>query len=357
MKDRNRSTTWALPFGQPAELELRANMIGITVAPAAPGEEPRIEAIGRNAGDLDVRIERDGSRVRVEIERQGSWFVGNWHAAVVLHVPPAITATIRTDAGSIEVHDLGPCDLDLETNAGSIRLQNVQGRLRLSADAGQIRGSGLRGGLEVETDAGQIRLSIDALDPGEHRVSTDVGEVRIDLAPGLDVEIDTRASVGSVWNDYPSRAGAPAVLRVSTDIGTVRVRTAGDPAGTTGPAGWRGPWSDIGERFARHMMERGMAHAARHEAREQRRQAGADAMARRQGPPWAPPRPEPPSHPEPAAAPGPAAEPTAEATRGPASTRAGTAFDTEVERILEMVEAGELSPRDADDLLRALGDE
>jgi hypothetical protein len=112
-----------------------------------------------------------------------------------------------------------------------------------------------------------------------------MGSVRLELARGMDVCIETHTALGSVRNSYPMRADAPTRLVLATEMGSLRVEEARAVRPTRRPSV---AWSEGG--------------------------AASEAEAPR-------PRPE----------------------------------DPELERILKMVEAGELSARDADELLRAMG--
>jgi hypothetical protein len=203
-----------------------------------------------------------------------------------------VRAALQTNAGSISVRGLEGCELGIKANAGKIELVDVYGLLHLGADAGTIVGRGLGGFFDVEAHAGSVRLEILDLQPGEHRIRTSMGSVRLELARGIDVCIEARTSMGSVRNNYPIRADAPTRLILSSEMGSVRVEEA--------PV-----------------------------ARPARRPTV--------------PRPD-------AAAPGP--PPTPSDAAGPTSP---PREDPELERILKMVEAGELSARDADELLRAMG--
>lgn len=293
--DPETRQTWPLPFGERPELEMETDVLPVTLQPVKTGEAPYLEVVGHHVDRAEVDITRDGDSVRVRV-RPGHRLGLFWGAAlrVVAHVPRAVGARVRSDAGSIDASGLGPCRLDLRTDAGRIHVKDVYGRLRLSADAGQVTGEGVGGSLDVRTDAGKVTLDVRQLDPGEHRVHTEVGAVSLTLRPDLNVQVEARASVGSVRNEYPPRADAAAVLWVSTDVGSVRVRAAGG----AGPAGAGDQPSD---------PERGPVEA-----------------------PAPPPRP----------------------AGGPARP-----LDPEVERILKMVEAGELTAREADELLRALNHE
>lgn len=293
--DQEMRRTWPLPFGERPVLEVDADALPVLLQPTAPGEAPSLEVVGYHVDRAEVEIAPDGNAVRARVRPSRRTFGLFWGVAlrVVAHVPREVSARVRSDAGSIDARGLGPCQLDLRTGAGRIGLHEVHGRLRLSTDAGQVTGEDVGGSLEVRTDAGQVTLDVRHLDPGEHHVHTDVGAVSLTLRPGLDVQVEARAAVGSVRNEYPSRAGAAAVLRVSTEVGSVRVRQGVGPS----TSAWERPPEQ--------------AHGPTEPS---------------------PPPPRPPGEP-------------------------GRSIDPEVERILKMVEAGELTAREADELLRALNHE
>ncbi len=288
--------TWPLPFSEQPDLEFKADAIAVAVVPVRNGEAPRMEVLGRDTQDMEVQVRHNGHRVRVDVDWHPVWrWFGGWDVRVVLHVPPALRAKIETDAGSIDVHDLGPCDVELKTSAGRITAENLQGRIALKTDAGQIKGDGLAGTIKAKTSAGAIQLGIADLAPGDHEVHTDVGAIRVEIAAGRDVAVETRTSVGSVQNEYRSASNAQARLRLGTEVGSIKVREA--PVRAPTPSVSAVPAAVV-----------------------------ADA--------------QPPSSPQ-------SESSTATLPTGPG--------DLEVERILKMVELGELSAKDADDLLQALG--
>jgi len=295
---------WPLPFGDRPSLDLRTDLGSLVVVPVKAGEEPRIEAVGRGADQLELRIERvqeqEQETVRVEVEpfRQFTWW-GGWDTRLLAHVPPALVARIETGAGSIAIRGLDGATLAVRTNAGRIELTEVRGRLRLSADAGSIAAHAIAGALDAEAQAGSIRLEIAGLDPGEHRVRAGMGAIRVELAQGLDVRVETRTAMGSARNSYPAHPNAAAVLSLATDMGSIRVSE-----GTT--ARWPG---------------------------------GATPAP----PPVAP------------AASAHGATAATATTAATSAARSAPDRDADLDRILAMVEAGQLSARDADDLLRALG--
>ena len=279
--------TWELPFGSPAELELHSESGSLSLLPVEPGQQPRLELSHGSLDSVAVHVEKVGTLVRVALDPHRSFnWLGGWECRAVLYVPRDVHASVQTNAGSVSVRSLEGCQLGIKANAGKIDLVRVYGLLHLSADAGSVTGREVGGYFDVETHAGSVRLEIVDLQPGEHRVRATMGSVRVELARGLDVCVETHTSLGSVRNQATSRSSAPAKLLLWTEMGSIRVEETSSTA-----AVWRGP-----------------------------------------GTPTAPTPPQAPDAP-------------------PAPPRS----DPELERILKMVESGNLSAQEADDLLRAMG--
>ena len=276
--------TWELPFGSPAELELQTEWGSVALLPVEPGRTPRLALSHGSVESLAVHVEKVGQVVRVALDPHGSfgWF-GNWESRATLYVPRDVRASVQTNAGSVSVRDLEGCELGIKANAGKIDLVKVYGLIHLSADAGSVTGREVGGYFDVETQAGSVRMEIVDLRPGEHRLRATMGSVRVELARGLDVCLETHTSLGSVRNHVPDHPSAAAKLVLWTEMGSIRVEEGSFPAARA-------------------------------------------------------PRPEPSGSPSP--------PPDA-----PAPARA----DPELERILKMVEQGNLSAHDADELLRAMG--
>ena len=299
-------TTWELPFGPVPVLELSADAASVELVPVEPGGAPRLVAEGKLARKMRAEIRRDGDALRVHVEWKGdldllrSFWDWGGKLRLTAYLPHGVRATVRADAGRLRARDLDGCELSLHAEAGTVDLENVRGRILVRASCGKIEGRGLAGTFDVEANEGAIRLGIVGLDPGRHRVRTDTGAAKIDLARGLAVRFEPSASDGEVKIDYPETPGAAAVLEVSAEMGAVRVRSSSEPA---------------------------MAPSSQ---------------------PRTPYREPPVSVPEPGVA-------------GEASGAAGAPFDGSrvpeeaLERVLVMVAKGKLSPRDAGELIRALG--
>jgi hypothetical protein len=276
-------TVWELPFDEQAVLELQSEFGNLWLLPVEPGQPARLE-LTRGTENIDVRIEKVDDAVRVSLEplQAFNWF-GGWECRATLYVPRNVRAALQTSAGSVSVRNLDACELGIKASAGKIELTDVYGLMHLAADAGSIHGRGLGGYFDVEAHAGSVRLEILDLQPGEHRIRTSMGSVRVELGRGMDVCIETRTSLGSVRNNYPVRADAAVRLLLSTEMGSVRVDESSKRSAARSPM-----------------------------------TAAEDASA-------------------------------------PSDSRRPPREDPELERILKMVEQGELSARDADELLRAMG--
>jgi DUF4097 and DUF4098 domain-containing protein YvlB len=299
--------TWELPFSDPAELELHTDWGSLSIMPVEAGAQPRLDLVRGSTENVDVVVEKHGDVVRVALEPHGghNWF-GSWECHVNLYVPRNVRAHIQTSAGSISARDLEGCELGIKANAGKIDLTNVHGLLHLGADAGSVTGRDVGGTLDVETQAGSVRLDVTELRPGEHRVRAMMGSVRLELARGLDVSIETRTSLGSVRNRYPSNASAAAKLLLSTEMGEVRV--------------------DGGD-FSSHTSSSSVTSTSTTSTSSTSRSSKTSVSSSS------------------------SSTATASEPRGPVEKTA----DPELERILKMVESGEISAQEADELLQAMG--
>ena len=284
---QNGDNIWELPFepGKAAELELRSEWGSLALLPVESGQRPRLELTRGSCESVAVQVDKIGDVVRVALDPHRNWF-GGWECRATLYVPRDVHAAVETSAGSVSVRGLEACELGIKASAGKIDLVELYGVMHLAAEAGSITGRAVGGYFDVETQAGSVRLEILDLQPGEHRIRATMGSVRVDLARGMDVYIETHTAMGSVRTSYPVRQAAPARLMLSTEMGSIRVE---------------------------------------------------------EGPPFRPTHRQFVSEVPPQSAPAP---PVATKDRPP---------DPELERILKMVEAGELSARDADELLRAMG--
>jgi hypothetical protein len=316
-----------LPLAEQSRLRVRADLAAIRLFPVSEGQPSRIEV----ADDFsaEIRVEEADGLIDVWIGSDPSgagWFSGWRERAVSMFVPATVEVTVKSDAGEIVAERLGPARFTFKTSAGRIALESIRGVIHAHSDAGQIRGEDLAGSFELSTDAGQIRCQIRSMDPGEHQFTTQAGQVRLILGPEIRARFDTRTQLGSCKVKVESDPSSDVLIRASTEIGSIRITRAGD--------------SDE--------LDREQRRAERHEHRfSYRYQTGADVPT----PPTPPVPPVPPIPPTPPVRVRISNEDFPVSVGVPPASR-----QSEVSRVLTMIEAGTITAAEGLELLNALRD-
>ncbi len=249
-----------LVFGEVPALRLNAGLISVSVRPVAAGERTRLVLRGRRANEEQIEIGtgEDGA-ITVDVHPRHSWQTVDFRPWRVrdnglqldVFVPQRIRLQARVEAGRMSVADLHEAEFDLRTDAGKLRVSDCDGRLRIASSAGKVELDRIAGTLDARTDAGavhadDVRLTGDStlrasagsvrvsglrLLSGNHVVETSLGSVRLGLAPDAPVRIETHVSLGSVDNRAgPGPEDAPASLKVSSELGSVRIRIEEAPS-------------------------------------------------------------------------------------------------------------------------------
>lgn len=282
----------------------------ITLLPVEPGGQPRAEVQARRQSDelpLEVRAVDDRLLLRPSSSDRSWWPGSGVIKRMTLYVPAHVRARIEQEFGQLFAERLAGCDLDLSCNAGEIRLHDIRGRMKLVVDAGSVKGEQLAGTFDVVTNAGEARLGIVALDAGPHSVRTAMGEVKVLLAPSVQVKLDAKTSLGSARVLHPNTPTAEAVMSLSAELGAIKVKT-GDEVEDVRHGDWpdwRRWWRDVAQTVTAAIDE---------------------------------------SIPRPVVNDAP-----------PATTAAPRVPEAELRKVLELVETGKLSAPDAERLIRAMG--
>jgi len=287
----HNGTGWELPFDQPAKLELRTEFGNLALLPVEPGQSPHLELTRGTSDTVDVRIDKSDGVVRVELQRAEPM---SWFGNWECRAVVYVPRDVRAA---------------LQTNAGSISVRSLEGcELGIKASAGKIDLVDVYGLMHLSADAGSITgrgLG------GYFDVEAQAGSVRLeilDLQPG---EHRFRATMGSVRLEIGR--GMDLCIETHTALGSVRNNY---PVRADAPT--------------RLVLSTEMGSVRVDEASQQRatprRRSDGDFSSRSE-------------------------TSRSETARSDAAPRE----DPELERILKMVEAGELSAKDADELLRAMG--
>jgi hypothetical protein len=219
-------TIWKLPVREHDELVAEADFASLAFVPVEAGEEPRVVCAVPERDAPTVRIdESPGSvRVRVTWETLG-W--GFWRDRRKFHlvfcIPQGMRLRVRADSARIEVARLRFRELDLEADAGSLKLERVEGRITCRTDAGHIVARDVSGSFDIRTDTGAIHVRAARLDAGRSSVATDMGTIHVELPARTPIRVDAKADMGAVSVDFPRYDDAAAILVAKSSLGVVSV--------------------------------------------------------------------------------------------------------------------------------------
>jgi len=292
MHNANGNNVWDLPFGQPPVLELQAEFGNLSLVPVEAGQNPRLELSRGSNANVDVQVEKVGDAVRVSFNPVSQF--NSWFGG-------------GWDCRAV-LYVPRDVRASLQANAGSVSVRGLEGcELGIKANAGKIDLVDVYGLMHLAADAGSITgrgLG------GYFDVQTQAGSVRLeilDLQPG---EHRVRAAMGSVRLELAR--GMDVCIETRTSLGSVRNNY---PVRADAPQRLL-----LSTEMGSVRVDEGPA------VRPSRRPAATDNGS-----------------------------PSENAQRPPGSAQKPPREDPELERILKMVEAGQLSAKDADELLRAMG--
>jgi len=168
----------------------------------------RARLTGRDASDIDLRVEKISNGVSIESEYKSSW---------------------RNHSGGVDLEVIVPArfDLEVETLGGEISVDGVEGELEGSTMGGQLDLRNLKGTVDMSTMGGNVKLVSSKVD-GE--VSTMGGRVELRDVEG---NVKGKSMGGNVIYDNvrPTGGGAARPVEITTMGGDIEVPSA--PGGAT----------------------------------------------------------------------------------------------------------------------------
>lgn len=157
---------------------------------------------------------------RVELRYPDELKNRNIGASVLIELPEAVAANIKTSNGAIKVARLagavrletsnaavhareidGP--LTVDTSNGGIILQNVSGKVIAESSNGNVEARDLRGPCKLTSSNGNIVLSADPPAGSEIELRTSNGNIHATLPPTIAAELRADTSNGRVKVDLP----------------------------------------------------------------------------------------------------------------------------------------------------------
>ena len=196
--------------------------------------EVEIEKRAMEQGLLDqmtVEAQQDGDRIVLRVKGPGRRESGGLTIGVHLSptarlrvaVPRNLVLQARTEDGSIKVENLEgrlalrtgdgsvtadrlSGDIEVRTGDGSIRIDKGDGRLDLETEDGSITVDARPSMLRARTGDGSIRVQVqpEAVMSDAWDLSTGDGSVTLTLPPTFNAEIDAETSDGAVRSSHPA---------------------------------------------------------------------------------------------------------------------------------------------------------
>jgi len=224
----------------------------------------RRAATPAEAKALDVRTVQEAGRFTIEapaVERDGGnnrVHFGSWRSpsvSFVITIPRRATVQAESGDGAIAVRDVTG-SVALHTADGSVRVDRVEGNLRIETGDGAVAVHDMQGGLDVSTADGAVEVTgrVDAVRIGtgdgairlealqgsamktEWAVNTGDGPITVRLPAEFSADLDTysgdgRITVSGVGNATSDDDDRPAQLSVRLGSGgpALRVRTGDGP--------------------------------------------------------------------------------------------------------------------------------
>jgi len=205
--------------GGPAALILNSDAGSVTVNGGNTDNitvlATKYASFGGNVNDVQVNYSPNGSTLNVTAHRSGSFNFFNSTSV-------DFTITVPTTT-----------DLQINTNAGSINVSRVTGKMSLTSNAGTIGATqaSLTDSSTFRTNAGSINFDGSIGTTGTYDFETNAGSIDMTLQGAASFHLNASTNAGSITTGFPavsvqhSGAGATANGDVGTPGATLTLRT------------------------------------------------------------------------------------------------------------------------------------
>jgi len=147
---------------------------------------------------IDIDIEERDDEVRIEASKPGG-----------------LTSNVSV---SFEIYAPADAELDLETGAGNVRVNDVDGEIAAHTGAGNVTVEGATGPVALDTGAGNIRYDGEPMDRCAFKTGT--GNVTLVLPGDVDAEVELDTGIGNIDLGGFDVAGDVSRTEVEGRIGT-----------------------------------------------------------------------------------------------------------------------------------------
>ena len=118
-----------------------------------------------------------------------------------IRVPKSYNLDVETAGGSIKIEDLTG-KVDAHTSGGSIKLGRIDGLVDVNTSGGSIKVEEVTGTVRAHTSGGSIKASISKQPTGDSKLTTSGGSITVYLADDIAVDLTARTSGGRVRSDF-----------------------------------------------------------------------------------------------------------------------------------------------------------
>ncbi|GIG68214.1 DUF4097 family beta strand repeat-containing protein [Phytomonospora endophytica] len=199
-----------VPAGRVQVIAADRNDTTVEVLPARSGRGRDVKAAEQTAVACG-----DGS-LKVTTTLAGGQILGpSGSVEVTVQVPSG--SNIEVESGGAEFRGVGRFgDLKVNGVAGAVKVDEAAS-VRLAVLGGDVTIGRLTGPAEISTHQGDVRIG--EADSGSLVLSTQMGDVIVDAAPGVSATLDARTGLGRIHNALRNTEGATAALAIRATSG------------------------------------------------------------------------------------------------------------------------------------------
>ena len=227
-----RAVSLTAPWNEYERVEVRVRNGGVELSSAETPEASEVQisgqlqASGSSPSEAEANVEQlevyagphseDATTLLVELRSPPTLQNRNVGASLVIHVPQACAARIRTSNGRIHVVRMRD-DVDAKSSNGHVHVEDVQGQVHVDTSNGGLELRNITGDVSAETRNGGIQAERIT---GNCDLSTSNGRIECDVTPPTDGHVDLHTSNGRIELTLPLDLAAD--LDASTSNGRVR---------------------------------------------------------------------------------------------------------------------------------------
>jgi DUF4097 and DUF4098 domain-containing protein YvlB len=147
---------------------------------------------------IDIDIEERDDEVRIQASK-----------------PSGLTSNVSV---SVEMYVPADAELDLETGAGNVRVNGVDGEIAAHTGAGNVTAEGATGPVALDTGAGNVRYEGEPMDRCTFKTGT--GNITLVLPGDVDAEVELDTGIGNIDLGGFNVAGDVSRTEVEGRLGT-----------------------------------------------------------------------------------------------------------------------------------------